>query len=341
MDGIATRSFVGKTPVSINLETGEFSAILTSEASVRTVIAFPGRTDSDGYPLLVEVDEILVAAGADLSRSAGAPVVNSHQTYDIANILGVVDAARVETTGVGQCVVIDARLMPSARHILDALAQGFFRQMSVGYEVQEYEIEMRDGLVPLARAVRWTLLEASLVPVGADANAKIRSAATASQIAISKREVQKTELKRMEFSEALAAAQAALATLKDSVAAIPAAPADASDADKAAVEALQDIIASDDADAAETTSDEPPAATDGEITEMRTLARSYGDDAVKIVNDLGALGAAKSDIQKSLRSLVLKRSATVALTTAPSTKTRSADTATIDTAAIYARRNKR
>src|SRR5690606_18489283 len=61
--------------------------------------------------------------------------------------------------------------------LISDINDGHYNQISAGYGVNSYEIEHRDGDVPLAYATSWTLYEASLVAVGADPNASVRSAA--------------------------------------------------------------------------------------------------------------------------------------------------------------------
>ncbi|WP_125461947.1 hypothetical protein [Rhizobium sp. Kim5] len=81
--------------------------------------------------------------------------------------LGRVDDVRVEN----KQVVGNALFAPSRRHIETDVKAGFFRQISAGFSVSEYEITEREGDVPLAVAVKWGLHEASFVPIGADPNA--------------------------------------------------------------------------------------------------------------------------------------------------------------------------
>ena len=97
---ISTRSY-SRAPQSVDVATRTFGMIVSTETPVRTHILDP-RT----Y-VYVEADEVLKADGLDLSRAAGMPLVDTHNTWgSITNILGRVFNVRVEE-GV---VVADAQL---------------------------------------------------------------------------------------------------------------------------------------------------------------------------------------------------------------------------------------
>lgn len=125
-------------------------------------------------------DEELVV-GADNIRldrlnSGSAPVLDTHSAYSIDDVKGVVVASSTRIAdGIGQA---DLKLDtgPENQAVLRKVQDGIIRNVSVGYRVHRYEIIQRDGNVPLYRAVDWEPYEISLVPIGADAGAGIRSA---------------------------------------------------------------------------------------------------------------------------------------------------------------------
>ena len=115
--------------------------------------------------------EALDMSGADLARMPGAPFLLDHWAYT-ADQIGVVQEARVE----GGNLVCKILLGETARGDLETdIANGVRTQISIGYDVHEHVVEDRDGDVPLARAVSWTPLEVSLVAIGADPGAHVRS----------------------------------------------------------------------------------------------------------------------------------------------------------------------
>ncbi|ARQ56884.1 HK97 family prohead peptidase protein [Rhizobium sp. Kim5] len=140
--------------------------VIATETPVRTWIPDPDRPNDPNAK--IEVDEVLLADGLDFSRVPYMPLVDNHMTdKGLEAQLGRVDDVRVEN----KQVVGNALFAPSRRHIETDVKAGFFRQISAGFSVSEYEITEREGDVPLAVAVKWGLHEASFVPIGADPNA--------------------------------------------------------------------------------------------------------------------------------------------------------------------------
>lgn len=115
----------------------------------------------------------------DLSRlNSGAPVLDTHQSYELENVLGVVDRAWLQN-GEGW-----AEIRLSSREDLAWLRQdvadGVIRNVSVGYMVNAMEQAGFDESTGFARMVvtDWQPFEISLVPVGADAAAGTRAQPT-------------------------------------------------------------------------------------------------------------------------------------------------------------------
>jgi hypothetical protein len=111
----------------------------------------------------------------------GAPVLNSHDSSELDSVIGVVVAgtARIEG-GVGIATLQLSRREDVAGIVQD-IADGIIRNISVGYMVHQYEVTERPGERPLMRAVDWEPAEISFVPIPADAAATVRSDDTASQ----------------------------------------------------------------------------------------------------------------------------------------------------------------
>lgn len=132
-----------------------------------------------------EFDEELVVSQNAMRMerlNGGAPFLNSHSSYDLRSILGVVEegSTRIEN---GQAF---ARIRLSERDDVEDIWRdikaGIIRNVSVGYRVHSYErVAKKDrtdgGQRALYRAVDWEPLEISAVAIGADAAAGVRSEA--------------------------------------------------------------------------------------------------------------------------------------------------------------------
>ena len=107
----------------------------------------------------------------------GAALLNSHQSADLSNILGVVERAWIEN-GEGR-----ARVRFSERAEVEPIfrdvASGIIRNVSVGYQVHRWSDPIRgaDGQPPTYRALDWEPMELSLVGVPFDAKAQTRNQA--------------------------------------------------------------------------------------------------------------------------------------------------------------------
>jgi Caudovirus prohead serine protease len=126
-------------------------------------------------------------ASVDLSRveSGSAPLLDSHSQASIDSVLGRIDSAWIKS---GQLYgkVIFAQTH-AGRRAEGMVERGELKGISAGYSVSKWEISDADGNVldPQSSprwdddltftAVRWQLLEASLVGVPADAASAVRS----------------------------------------------------------------------------------------------------------------------------------------------------------------------
>jgi len=126
-------------------------------------------------------DEQLVVSpdAIDLTRlNAGASVLNTHGQYQLEDVLGVVERAWVEGETGAATVRLSEREQVAG--LVQDIAGGILRHISVGYSVQRYlivptESRTDGGTVPIYRAERWTPHEISFVPVPADAGSGTRS----------------------------------------------------------------------------------------------------------------------------------------------------------------------
>jgi phage head maturation protease len=151
---------------SYDEDAGTIEVIWTAGAAVR-------RVGWDGE----EYDEILsLEPGAvDLSRlNNGAPLLDSHQDSETANIVGVVvqGSAKIEG-GRGIATILLSKALDVA-DIVTKIREGTARNVSVGYLIES--IKRQDSDPPTVLVDRWTPIEISVCPVPADPNAQFRSA---------------------------------------------------------------------------------------------------------------------------------------------------------------------
>lgn len=107
---------------------------------------------------------------------AGAPLLNSHYKYSLADQLGVVEAFRFES---GQMVATvrfaTKEVNEEADRIFQGVITGIYRNVSCGYNVETYELVRVEGDVPVYRAIDWEVFELSMVTIQADPNSGVRS----------------------------------------------------------------------------------------------------------------------------------------------------------------------
>jgi len=132
-------------------------------------------------------DEVLSLdpSHVDLSRlNAGAPLLDSHKTWNLSGVIGVVENARIEGDGENQQgrALVRFSERDEVTPIWNDVKNGILRGVSVGYRVRSYEILEEEGQIPVWRAVDWQPMELSAVPVGADAGAGFRSSENSEQV---------------------------------------------------------------------------------------------------------------------------------------------------------------
>lgn len=111
---------------------------------------------------------------------SGAPLLNTHARYDLSGVLGVVENAKVDGSKGTATVRFSKRA--DVEPIFQDVKDRIIRNVSVGYTVYRYDdVSTPDDLRAGTRRMRatdWEPSEVSLVPVGADPNAGVRSAST-------------------------------------------------------------------------------------------------------------------------------------------------------------------
>ena len=106
----------------------------------------------------------------------GAPLLDSHDQFSgVSAVLGVVESARL-ADGKGTAIVRFAKDDPAADAAWNKVRQGILQNVSVGYRI--YKAVKTDEVtdkVPVVRVEDWEPYELSMVPMGADDGAGVRS----------------------------------------------------------------------------------------------------------------------------------------------------------------------
>lgn len=160
----------GPNGVSWNEADNTFEFVLATETPCR---AWRYNPRMDRYFV---VDEVLLMSGIrDVSGLVDRPILNTHRSWDLNDVLGVIIEARVE----GSQLVCRGRLdtRDEIKHIRGMVANGILRSMSVGYDIESDDPMMTrgDNELPLVEVTEWQPVEGSIVPIPADSNASIRN----------------------------------------------------------------------------------------------------------------------------------------------------------------------
>jgi hypothetical protein len=121
-------------------------------------------------------DEVLDPRGADLSAFTGAHVLNGHRQGGVEDVIGSVERAWVEGDQLLATVRFSTR--PEVEGIVNDIAAGIIRGVSVGYEVSQWQDGEASG-VRTRTATKWKPRELSFVAVSADPHARTRHATRA------------------------------------------------------------------------------------------------------------------------------------------------------------------
>lgn len=107
----------------------------------------------------------------------GAPLLNTHASYNLSNVIGTTVPGTVRVEGGKGLVTVQFSRRPDVEGIVQDVRDGILRNISVGYRVLKVEkTEGEDGDVPVWRVVDWEPQEISIVPIPADPGARMRSA---------------------------------------------------------------------------------------------------------------------------------------------------------------------
>jgi hypothetical protein len=108
--------------------------------------------------------------------NAGAPLLDAHSSYSIADQIGVVVSGSVKLTGKEARAVVRFSKRDAVEPIWGDVRDGIIKNVSIGYRVHKFEEDKSDGKkIPVRTATDWEPFEVSLVPMPADAGAQVRS----------------------------------------------------------------------------------------------------------------------------------------------------------------------
>jgi hypothetical protein len=151
------------TPATFNAERRSVQVIWSTGAPVQ-------RYDFEG-PFTERLD--MSPEAVDLSELRGAPLLNSHDRFDIRQILGVVEDPSVDgSRGIATVRFSDR---PDVQSVMRDVAGGIISRLSVGYSVQEWQTSKDAKGNRTKTATRWTPAEISFTAIGADPGARTRA----------------------------------------------------------------------------------------------------------------------------------------------------------------------
>ncbi|WP_456762889.1 phage major capsid protein [Bradyrhizobium sp. USDA 4011] len=149
-------------PRTFDAEAMTIEAVIASTTPVR-------RRDVRG-----DFMEVLDPAGLDLGVTRGASVLDSHQQGGIDNVLGTIDDVWIDGSEVVARLRFSSR--PEIAPVVTDIRNGIIRNLSVGYQVDEWRAGKDASGQRTMTAVRWSVREASFVAVPADPTARTRAA---------------------------------------------------------------------------------------------------------------------------------------------------------------------
>jgi phage major head subunit gpT-like protein len=109
----------------------------------------------------------------DLSQLRGAPVLNSHNRFDVREILGTVQDPSVD--GASGVATVRFSSRPDVEPVMRDVGDGIISRVSVGYSVQRFDTTKDAAGNRTKTATRWTPAEISFTAIGADPGARVRA----------------------------------------------------------------------------------------------------------------------------------------------------------------------
>lgn len=159
---------------SVNADSRTLDVIFSTGSTVR-------RTRVVGFSTRVPYDETIIVSSEAVNMerlNAGAPVLDSHESWTTLSQIGVVERAWIDgANAMARVRFPQAGVDPAADRLFALISDGIVRNVSVGYSqdvVRVIEAEKSED-VEQRIVERWTPYEISFVTIPADAGAQVRS----------------------------------------------------------------------------------------------------------------------------------------------------------------------
>ncbi len=168
MPPLSVRADLG--PRSIDEESRTVELIITTTTGVRRRDFWTGKE----YIEVLSMDP----AHVRLDRlNDGAPLLDSHNSFSVADQLGAVVPGTVELMKKALIGKVRFSKREAVEQIWQDVKDGIVRNVSVGYRI--YKVEetppKNDDTLAVRKAIDWEPFEVSMVPIPADAGAKVRA----------------------------------------------------------------------------------------------------------------------------------------------------------------------
>jgi phage major head subunit gpT-like protein len=156
-------------PKSIDDESRTVELIFTTGAAVQRMDWWTGER----YIEVLSLDP----AHVRLDRlNDGAPLLDSHSAYSVADQLGAVVPGSVALHKKAATLRVRFSKRDQVEPVWQDVRDGLIRSVSVGYRVHKFEetVSGKDNKMPIRTATDWEPFEVSMVPIPADPGAKTR-----------------------------------------------------------------------------------------------------------------------------------------------------------------------
>ncbi len=155
---------------SMNDEARTVELVFSTGAGVERMDYFTGKR----YLETLSLDP----AHVRLERpNSGGPLLDSHSAWSVADQLGAVVPGSVTLAKKEARATVKFSRRESVEPVWQDIADGIVRAVSVGYRVHKFEetASSKSNALPIRRATDWEPFEVSIVPIPADAGAKVRN----------------------------------------------------------------------------------------------------------------------------------------------------------------------
>ncbi|OFW05655.1 MAG: hypothetical protein A3H96_11380 [Acidobacteria bacterium RIFCSPLOWO2_02_FULL_67_36] len=107
--------------------------------------------------------------------NGGAPLLNAHSAYSIADQIGIVEPGSASLNGKDARATVRFSKRADVEPFYQDVRDKIIRNVSVGYRVHRFEETQGKAEMPVRTATDWEPYEISMVPMGADTGARVRS----------------------------------------------------------------------------------------------------------------------------------------------------------------------